>query len=100
LAEYKAEANPTIRFFEDYLSTGENCSIDSKRLYLVYRHWCEQEGHHPLNDRAFGKQLLNKFSEAQKKRVRVGKNLAWQYSGISWTVDEIFGKQVEETLFD
>ncbi|MDP1564461.1 MAG: phage/plasmid primase, P4 family, partial [Pirellulaceae bacterium] len=94
LEEYKAEANPTIRFFEDYLSETIESSIDSKKLYMVYRHWCEQEGHHSLNDASFGKQIVKKFSSAKKRRAREGKKLIWVYSGISWTVDEIFGKKV------
>jgi putative DNA primase/helicase len=100
LEEYKAEANPTIRFFEDYLSEVEHSSIDSKNLYMVYRHWCEQEGHHPLNDRAFGKQMGKKFPAAARKKVRYGKKLRWEYFGIRWTVDEIFGKDVSQELFD
>lgn len=100
LEEYKAEANPTIRFFEDYVEAKENSSLVSKQIYLVYRHWCEQEGHHPLNDRAFGKQLVKKIPGVEKKRVRVGKKMNWEYFGISWTVDEVFGKDVSGSLFD
>lgn len=100
LEEYKAEANPTIRFFEDYIEASDDSALDSKKLYLVYRHWCDQEGHHPLNDRAFGKQLRKNFSSADRRKVRYGGKLSWEYFGIKWTVKEIFGKDVTNELFE
>jgi putative DNA primase/helicase len=99
LEEYKAEANPTIRFFEDNITSKDNSLLDSKRVYLLYRHWCEQEGHHPLNDRAFGKQLMKFFPDTKKNRSRYGKKLVWEYSGIAWTVEDVSGKAVSDDFF-
>jgi P4 family phage/plasmid primase-like protien len=99
LEEYKAEANPTIRFFEDYLVHRDDSSVESKKLYMVYRHWCDQEGHHPLNDRAFGKQIRKQFSNIERKKVRGVGSFQWEYFGIGWTVKNVFGKDVSEDLF-
>jgi P4 family phage/plasmid primase-like protien len=99
LEEYKAEANPTIRFFEDNITSKDDSLLDSKRVYLLYRHWCEQEGHHPLNDRAFGKQLMKFFPDTKKNRSRYGKKLVWEYSGIAWTVEDVSGKAVSDDFF-
>ncbi len=99
LDEYKTDSNPVMSFLSEYIEPSEYGSVESRSLYSVYRHWCNEEGYRPLSDRSFGKQIKKMFPSAERKRAREGKSLIWRYEKISWTVEEVLGKETGKELF-
>jgi P4 family phage/plasmid primase-like protien len=94
LNEYKIDSNPVAQFFCDYVEERQSSYIESRILYQVYRHWCEQEGFKPMSDRSFGKQIKKIFKKCERKKFKVSQKLSWRYEGIGWQTNEILGMEV------
>lgn len=98
LADYRVSANPALEFLEEFVEEPEECTgkISKMRLYDMYQHFCQKTGHRrPLAQRAFGKEVLKKFPNVRDGKISFGEKRENCYEGIQFSVDEIFGKDVE-----
>jgi putative DNA primase/helicase len=50
-------ASPMGAFIRDWCTVKADSSVGVKQLYAAYSSWCEQEGHRPLNNSVFGRDL-------------------------------------------
>ena len=98
LADYRLDSNPAAEFFDEFIEIEDSSSIESKRLYDLYRHWCSETNCRPLGNRQFGKELRRRFPLVDRVRVKKGGNLFWHYQKISFAVSEIFGKEVSDAV--
>ncbi len=94
IAEFRDEVNPIREFLTEFIEPNEQGSIESRSIYQIYQHWCRENGRNALSDRAFGKQVRNIFPNVDRKKFRNGRKLFWRYEKISFSVDEICGKQI------
>lgn len=94
IEDFKLDSNPAAEFFNEYLEANNEGSIESKKLYEMYQHWCKNVNAKPVGNRKFGKELRRKFPDIDKVRVRDRNSLEWHYKKIIFTTDEIFDKEV------
>lgn len=94
LADYRAEMNPARRFLSENLDHGD-CRIKCGDLYRHYVNWSKENGHHPLAEQQFGKEVTRTFRKCERKRA--GKNLGrtYFYEGLAYTTEKICGQDTD-----
>jgi len=100
LQDYQEEMNPTRVFLKENLEETTGGGVRASWLYSHYRRWIEENGHHPLAERSFGKEVKRCFPRVERK-YRGGKSERfWFYEGIQFSQGEICGKEtIDRTLF-
>ena len=58
--EFKELSNPLIEFAKELHIEGE---VSNSKLYLQYKEWCDEAGHHTLARNSFLKRISKAFSE-------------------------------------
>lgn len=97
LEDYRAESNPVREFLQENFQPGET-SIRCSLVYHFYCMWCQQTGHRPFGDRVFGREIKRVFKKCERKRVRCGEILQWNYFNISFAQNEICGQKIEPDM--
>lgn len=99
LEDYRDESNPAREFLKEHFRPSES-SIRCSLVYHFYCKWCLATGHKPFGDRVFGREVKRVFKDCERKRVRHGEMLHWNYAGVAFQQDEICGQKVsDENLF-
>ena len=93
--EFRSDNDPTIEFFEEYISPGEGY-VEATRFYELYCYWCRKSGYRPMSSRNFGKQVKRAFKNVEKVRKRNGANRVYLYEGIEYATEEILSESVED----
>jgi P4 family phage/plasmid primase-like protien len=78
----RTEANPARRFLLEYYTSGAGV-IPTKDLYVQYRPWCEDNGHHPLADVGFGREVVRRFPAVKRNKIGPRDDRRWVYEGIT-----------------
>lgn len=80
--DYRLETNPARAFLSEHYCEVETCRVPAKELYSEYQKWCRESGHHPLADRAFGKEVKRCFPKADRRKYQEENARNWNYFGI------------------
>jgi putative DNA primase/helicase len=79
-------ASPVGAFIRDWCAVGTDNTVGVKQLYAAYSNWCEQEGHRPVNNSVFGRDLRAALPEVLTR----GRGADRYYQGLGLSA---FGKQ-------
>lgn len=98
LEDYRDESNPVRSFLKENFELSDS-SIRCSVVYHFYCKWCVQTGHKPMSDAVFGREVKRAFG-TKRERVRFGGELRWNYRGIAFISDQLFGEKTSgDTLF-
>lgn len=98
--QFREEFNPARAFLKDSCELSQSGLIVANLLYRIYCDWIKENGHRPLSEKQFGRELSRCFPSV--KRIRKGDrgNQKWCYEMLQFTKDEICGnKTYDATLF-
>jgi|GEM_PF-896120 phage/plasmid primase, P4 family, C-terminal domain len=99
IESYRDEVNPARLFLKEHFQASDS-SVRCAFAYKFYVKWCEQTGHRPFADVVFGREVKRVFPNCERKRVRHGQQLNWNYFGIAFQHAEILGEKTsDDTLF-
>ena len=98
LGDYRTEMNPARSFLADHCISNSASKIRTAKIYSLYSLWSRANGHHPLSERQFGKEVLRFFLKSKKERSGTGSR-EYYYRGICFSCDEICGESVSDALF-
>lgn len=98
--DYQTESNPTRDFLtQTYAySSDEAWTVPCARVYEAYKHWCQEFGYHPLNERNFGKEVRVTFNRIAAGRGNVERVLRGSREQREWTYTHL--KPITENTFD
>jgi putative DNA primase/helicase len=82
LASYKTECNPARQFLTESYREHESGIIDCGNAYDKYCDWCAKNGHRPLANSQFGKEVIRAFGHAERRRSGPKSARRWSYFGI------------------
>lgn len=99
IEDYKEEMNPARAFLGEFIEWTGGGAIRSRMLYLTYCKWIKENGYHPLSERTFGKEVKRKFPKCEKERAGTRLERYYQYVGIQFSQDEIFGERILDLKF-
>ena len=69
-AGYRCEMDVVGRFLEECCDINGSLKTKTSNLYLAYSSWCDQNGHHPMSNNAFGRELTRRGFEQKKSSGR------------------------------
>lgn len=99
LGDYRAEMNPARTFLIEHCEQSDTSRIWTAKLYSLYVTWSKHNGHHPLSERQFGKELARVFRKVKKRRAGTNRGRDQFYDGLCFSCDEICGENISESLF-
>jgi putative DNA primase/helicase len=74
-------ASPVGAFVRDRCVVGEH-QVAVDELYAAWRHWCDENGHHPTSKQTFGRDLRAAVPGLKDVRTRAGDDRHREYRGI------------------
>ena len=80
--DYKTEVNPTRAFLSERIAEIEIGQIPCTDVYKLYRDWCGDNGHRPLSEGHFGKEIHRAFPKVEIIRPREGNLRVRYYVGL------------------
>ena len=99
LQDYQEESNPAKSFLKNHLQRDGNCNgIKTADLYWIYKKWAFENGHHPLSERTFGKEVKRVFHFCERKKGGPRSDRYWFYPEIKFSVDTICGQKTERLM--
>lgn len=66
--EYKAESNPVLLFFREFVVSEEDAEVSTTRIYGRYKEWCSESGHKPFSCVVFSRELKRFFPASEKTK--------------------------------
>ncbi len=99
IEDYKEEMNPARAFLGEYVEWTALGAISTRLLYQIYSRWTKESGYHALSERSFGREVKRKFPKVERERVGTRTERFYQYRGIQFSQDEIFGERILELKF-
>jgi putative DNA primase/helicase len=83
--EYREEENRFEQFIDEYCEWTLGARVEFKKLYVVYKKWCDDNGELPLRPKGFSAMLeqLAKVQEWRLVKARIGNTKGFQ--GITLT---------------
>lgn len=84
LEDYRMDSNPTAAFLAEcyQLADDPDHFVSSDDVYAHYKRWCGQNGHHPLANRTFGKEVKRSFPNTEKLYKGPRGDRFWVHTGI------------------
>lgn len=82
IEDYRRDSNPAQRFFEEHYEADTDSFVVTDDIFGQYKKWCENENHHAMSSRNFGKELVKMFPTAERKQRRFMGERQWGYWGI------------------
>jgi P4 family phage/plasmid primase-like protien len=79
--QLRADANPARRFLQEGYQEGEG-EVTVEDVYAEYREWCGKQGHHPLSNIGFGREVARCFKRVEKRRMSYAKERWFVYVGL------------------
>ncbi len=83
MEDYRSESNPA----RDFLQANYECSpmgtIPSKTIYKHYVSWCQDNGHRPMSNRSFGKEIFRTFPIVDRKKFGSRSERTYEYCGLA-----------------
>ena len=89
VAEHQIESNPTRVFLIENVVVAEGKSIPVRKLYFGYRDWMMMNGHTPMANVQFGKELRRVYPGVVRSTKRVDGKPQKVTTGIDWTEEYI-----------
>ena len=83
IEDYRVESNPARQFLLDNVKEAPDDVISCRKLYRLYRKWCEDSGYRPLGDRTFGKEVMRLFPGTRIRRLGSRGERERHYEGIA-----------------
>lgn len=82
LNDYRSDMNPTKVFLDETCSQAdyERQFISCKSLYDLYKEWSIENGHRPVSDRSFGREVHRQFPKTERKRIRTSEDREYIYT--------------------
>jgi putative DNA primase/helicase len=79
--QLRADANPARKFLQDHYAEGAGeARVDD--LYTEYADWCRRQGHCPLSNINFGREVARRFPRVKKRRLGEAGNRHFVYAGL------------------
>jgi putative DNA primase/helicase len=85
LEEYRRDSDPARAFLVEHFTASPNAQgnvIPCSDAYKQYRQWCEDNGYHPLGERAFGQQVKRIFPGVNRRRSGARDDRQYVYDGL------------------
>lgn len=84
LRQYQAESDTVLMFIEDHVEeiTHPEAWVKNAEVYESYRMMCEANGHRPVNNIAFGRQLAKLAPNIKRDRIKLNGNVIRVLRGI------------------
>ncbi|MBQ3334937.1 MAG: DNA primase [Eubacteriaceae bacterium] len=84
---FEKECNPVILFVEDLDIDGEIIGKSTKDVYLRYSVWCEENGHKPLSNTSFTREIKSILRCETKPASVKGMDGSWKTARIFVSID-------------
>jgi P4 family phage/plasmid primase-like protien len=79
--QLRADANPARRFLLEGYEEGDG-EIRVDDLYTAYSNWSRQQGHHPLSNVGFGREVARRFKRVRRERKGPAGARYFVYAGL------------------
>lgn len=96
LGDYRTEMNPARRFLQDNVAEKMGGRLQCSQMYKHYVTWSRENGHHPLAEQQFGREVSRSFRNCKRHRTGNGKDRYYFYEHISYSVEQIGNESVED----
>jgi P4 family phage/plasmid primase-like protien len=81
IEQYRQDSNPARAFLlENYESTNNGDIVPCEDVYRQYRGWCEGNGHQPLSNGLFGKEVKRVYPDIERNRPGSGNARNYVYT--------------------
>lgn len=87
LDNYRRITSPVSAFLDDCCTVAVGATIETGRLFAVWRAWCKANGHEPGSDARFGERLRSADPSIERQRPRVNGKRVYQYVGIELSAE-------------
>jgi P4 family phage/plasmid primase-like protien len=81
LNEYREQSNPARQFLSEHCHLDPSVNTSVERVYSRYVHWSKMNGHTPIGNAQFGKELKKLYPSVERKRASSGSR-PWAYAGL------------------
>ena len=80
---YRRDSDPARAFLAEHFTHSPNANgVACYEVYSQYRQWCQDNGYHPLGERAFGQQVKRIFPGVDRRRSGSRDDRQYVYSGL------------------
>ncbi len=84
IKNYRRSVDHIRTFLEENFTSAENSTgLCVRRVYSLYRHWCENGGYSPINANQLGHRIQTMFPLVRKIRRRVGQRREHYYESLN-----------------
>src|SRR5262249_13014227 len=77
----RLDTNPARRFLQEHYRAGDG-EVLKADLYEAYRVWCADNGHHPLAEVGFGREVFRAFPRVRSEQRSLGGKRPYFYLGL------------------
>ncbi len=95
---FREEFNPARAFLKESCEVSSTGMVVASMLYRIYCDWIKENGHRPLSEKQFGREVSRCFPSV--KRVRRGGrgDQSWCYEMMQFAKDEICGNKTYDAM--